>query len=74
MRPGDQEVRADFAQMFNAYVELARADQEGLGEDAWQLNTEKTLPLQFVAQVDVWEKVTEHLLKRTFAPRKERPN
>ena len=62
--PFSAEVKQQFINSFNKYVDKVRADQKVLGGQSSRLNKEKTRALQFIAPVDVFEKVIAWLLQK----------
>ena len=57
-------VKQQFIDTFNKFVDKVRADQKVLGGQSSRLNKEKTRALQFIAPLDVFEKVIAWLLQR----------
>ena len=62
--PLSMAVKQQFIDTFNKYVDKVRADQKVLGGESSRLNKEKTRALQFIAPLDVFEKVIAWLLQR----------
>ena len=62
--PFAASVKQQFIDTFNKYVDKVRADQKVLGGQSSRLNKEKTRALQFIAPLDVFEKVIAWLLQK----------
>ena len=62
--PFAASVKQQFINTFNKYVDKVRADQKVLGGQSSRPNKEKTRALQFIAPLDVFEKVIAWLLQK----------
>ena len=66
--PWGVDVKKNLVEAFNSCVDQIRVENRKLGGKGAQLNKDKTRPLQFIAPLDVFEKVITYLLMKAGVP------